>query len=512
MTDSLSTAEIKRRSISGTKWLVVMNSLGIPASFLVTLMLGRVGPEALGTYALAQMLIAVITTFAVYGGPPVLSVFVPKLPRREDRGRFMFSYLLIQLFGISTVLALFWLFPGVFGFLLQREFDMGNYGWFVLLALAVSATEVLAATASGLMLIKVTAIARQMMRLILLPLVAVLFFFRRALLIEHAMPIVLGGFLAGYLAAAVISLIGISRDTRFSMRPGWVLPRGFWAFSLSTMAATVFTFLYGNFDRMTVLSIQDVAGLGMYQAVISINHLIDLVPQMLGSTFVPAFSSFLATGDKGAVVKAYDLLQRAGSTFMTLAALFLIAYSHEILALFGEGYASYAYLLAIFCVASSFHSLFFGNTPVLIAYQKNAFRFTVSAVQISIQVIGTLCFIETYGILAIALSKVAGLLFAQAAGICYVVCGMREGFRIPRTYKVGVLITLGVALLRILVLPLGIAFSTIVFVVGLLLFYFVSGVSIHEIRELTRAVLDRKGCQDGVAPIRNTTDENSDDT
>lgn len=231
MTDTLSTTEIKKRSIKGVKWLIVMNGLGVPAAFLVVLMLGRVGPVALGVYALAQILIGVITTFVVYGGAPVLSVFMPKLSGAEDRGRFLFSYALILLGMMTVTLGLFWLFPVAFEFLLQREFDMHNYGWFVLLAGVVVLSETLVNTASGLMLIKAAAIARQMMRLILLPLVAVLFFFKRGFLVDHGMACILGGFLAGYIVATVICTISIARDRRFKMRLGWALPQGFfWAF------------------------------------------------------------------------------------------------------------------------------------------------------------------------------------------------------------------------------------------------------------------------------------------
>ena len=397
MTDTLSTTEIRQRSIKGAKWLILMNGMGMPAAFLIALLLGRAGPAALGYYALAQILIGVITTFVIYGGPAVLAVFMPKIPNAGDRGRFLFSYTLILFAMMVVALGLFWMLPSAFEFLLQRDFDMRNYGWFMLLALVIVSAETLANSANGLMLIKVTAVARQMMRTILLPLVAILFFWKREILVAYGMQCILGGFFAGYLVSAAICVYGLSREHRFRMAAGWFLPRGFWGFSLTTMLATIFTFLYGNFDRMAVLSIQDVAGLGMYQAVISLSMLIGLVPQMLGSTLVPMFASLLATGKIDAVLKAYGMLQRIGSILMTAAALFLISYSSELLSLFGNTYSSYDYLLSLFSVQYVVTSLHFGNTPILTAYEKNTFRLSVSTVQIFIQITGTILFIKSFG-------------------------------------------------------------------------------------------------------------------
>jgi len=492
MTDTLSPTEIKKRSIKGARWLLVMNGMGMPAAFLIVFMLGRVGPAALGVYALAQILIGVITTFVVYGGAPVLSVFIPKLSDAEDRGRFLFSYALILLVMMTVALGLFWLFPKGFEFLMQREFDMRNYAWFLLLAIVIVMSETLANTASGLMLIKTAAIAHQMMRLVLLPLVAVLFFFKREILVDHGLPCILGGFLAGYILAVVICVIGIARDQRFKMQPGWLLPRGFWTFSLSAMMATVFTFLYSNFDRMAVLSINNVEGLGMYQAVLSLSMLIRLVPKMLGTTLVPMFSSLLATGKTDAVRKAYDVIQRTGSILMTGAALFLISYSGELLALFGESYSSYDYLLALFCVQTVITSLYFGNTPILIAYEKNLFRLCVSTFQIIIQIALTIIFITSFGVMAIASAKVIGVIFANVLNIFYVINRISDDFRMPDSYKVGVASALICAIVRIYFLPDGWLTSTAVFLFFSGCFFIGSKITIEEINGIIDLVFSRK--------------------
>ena len=491
MTDTLNAAEIKKRSIKGAKWLLLMNGLGLPVGLLVALLLGRVGPAALGVYALAQILTGVVTTFIVYGGPTVLPVFMAQIPTARDRGRFLFSYALILGAAMGVVLVLFLLFPRGFAFLLQREFDMRNYGWFALLAMVIVGAEMLSSAASGLMLINVTAIARQMTRTVLLPVVAFLFFFHRELLAEHGMPIILGGFFAGYLASAVICAIGLAHEPRFQMRSGWLIPRGFWTFSLSTMMATIFTFLYNNFDRMAVLSIQDVKGLGIYQAVISLSLLIGLVPQMLGTSLVPMFSSLLATGNTDAVRRAYAFLQRVGSVLMTLSALFLISFSRELLSLFGEAYPAFAFLLSLFSIQYVITSLHFGNTPLLTAFQKNAFRLGVSSLQIFIQVACTLLFLKAYGVLAIAGAKMLGVVCANAVSIYYVTNWIGEGFRVPRSYKIGVGATLACMIARNFALPAGWGVSAAVFVSSSALFCIAAGITTEEVGRIAVWILPR---------------------
>jgi len=493
MTDTLSTTEIKKRSIKGAKWLLVMNGMSMPAAFLIALMLGRVGPAALGVYALAQILIGVITTFVVYGGAPVLSVFMPKLSDTEDRGRFLFSYALILLVMMTVTLGLFWLFPKVFEFLMQREFDMRNYGWFVLLAIVIVMSETLANTASGLMLIKAVAIARQMMRLVLLPLVAVLFFFKREILVDHGMPCILGGFLAGYILAAVICVIGIARDQRFQMRFGWMLPRGFWVFSFTTMMTTVFSFLYGNIDRIAVLSLHDLGGLGMYQAVISINAFVGNIPLILLPAVIPTFANLLGANQHAAFHRAFSIMCRWVVLPITLLSLAMMAFSWEILSIFGHEYAQYAYLLTLFGLVGIIRSLSIPSFTILTCKEKNTFRFWQSFFMILAQGILTFVFMSHYGLIAIAGAKMFCVSVSSVVGILYVVFGLGMARNLPLSYKAAVLTGITVTILRIWIVPVGWWPSTMLMLSSVLLFLAISRFSMGDIRSVIRFIIHHDG-------------------
>lgn len=492
MNDTLSTSEIKKRSLTGAKWLILTHGFGMPAAYLIALILGRTGPATLGAYALAQIFIGVITTFAMFGGPAVLRNFMPKISGAEKRGRFLFSYGLILAGLMLAVLTLFYFFPSILEFLLQREFSQENYGWFVLLTVVVVGSQCLMGAASGLMNIKLAAIARLMARIVILPLVAGLFLFNRLFLLDHATETILAGFLVAYGVGAILCVIGIWRDPRFQMRFGWLLPSGFAAFALTSSAAMVFSFLYGNFDRICVLGLSDLKGLGMYQAVISLALLIEFLPRMISTALVPMFSSLLASNERGAILRAYNLLQRAGSTVIFVVAIGIIAFSAELLSLFGSDYAQYDYLLVMFCVQSVMTSLFLGNTAILISYEKNLFRFGVSCGHILLQVLLTFLLLDTYGVFAIAGAKVTAIVLAVGMSMAYICFGLNEGFRIPRTYWAGVVIAIIAAIVRIFILPAGWLTSTTLLAISLVSFGMLSDLTISELRSIIALLISPK--------------------
>jgi len=496
MPDTFSTAEIKNRSIKGAKWLLIMNGIGMLIGFLINLMLGRIGPAALGIYTLAQILISFITTFLIYGGDSVLSVFLPKLPDAEDRGSFIFSYMLI-LFGVMTsVLSVLWLFPEWFEFFLRQEFDMQNYGWFVLLAVVVVTTKTLVNTASGLMLIKTVAIAQQMVHLVLLPLTVILFFFKPEMLVNYyALSLILSGFVCGEILAAIICMIGISRERRFKMQLGWLLPPGFWAFSATTMMSVIFSFLYANIDRMAVYSIQDLEGLGIYQAILAVNTFIEMMPLLIRPSLIPAFSSLLGANHQGAFQKAFSLLSRWSVVPVTLVSLAVMAFSREILALFGPEYVEYAYLLVLFGLVAIIRSLNTVTSVINTCMEQNVFRFVQQFLNIFGQGALTMIFMSDYGVTAIAGAKMLSVSVASFAGVLYVFFGLGLGQRLPLSYRSAVFTGVVMTIFRIWIVPFGWLFATLLMLSCFGMFLMISRFSPDEIWGIVRFVVrhDSKG-------------------
>ena len=491
MTIDLTKEEIKQRSITGVKWLIIMNFAGMPLPFLTAMLLGRMGPATLGTYSLVQILIGIIATFIIYGGSPVLSVFIPKIKDRKILGNFIFSYLLIISILMIFSLIAFRLFPGLFEFLLRSEFDMNNFRWFVWLSVIVVFSESFANIATGLMLIKINAISRQMVRLFVFVVVLTLFWWKPEILRLHGIQSISGGFVLGYILSIIICHIGILKDRRLEIKPGWFLPKGFWTLSISIMMGTVLTFIYGNFDRVVILSVKYTKEFGMYQAVLSLSSLINVIPQILGTSLIPLFASLLATKKMESVCKLYYMVQRIGSLIMVISALFLIVFSNECLSLFGSLYTSYSYLLILFCISAVITSPYFGNTPVLIATEKNMFRLAVSLGQILVQVILTLLFLKKYDILAIAGAKIIGVICAQITCIFYVTKKSKMGLKLPNSYKISVILVLIVAILKIKIISFNLFSSVLLFLISLCTVWFASGFSYNEIKTIISIFINR---------------------
>lgn len=487
MNDFLSTNQIKKRSVSGAKWLFLMNGLGVPAAILTAIMLGRVGPNALGLYAIVQILIGIITTFIVYGGQPVLPVFMPKLSNPDDRGRFFFCYLVILLTAMVLMLCFFYLSPNTFSFLLQRKFDMHNYGWFIALAIIIVAAEAFTNAASSLMLIKITAIARQIMRMVLLPLVAVLFFWKRDILLNHGLEFIWGGFCAGYLIAAAISSIAVVREPRLNFKIGFLIPSGLWTFSLTSMAGSILSFFYANFDRMAILSIQDVEGLGMYQAMFSINSFMELLPAIVRSSVVSVFANLNKGRRQEAFQRAFHIVCRWNVLLVTTVSLIVMGFSREILSLFGPKYMSYANLLVLFGLANIIRSMSVPNFSVLLTLEKNTFRFFNSIITVLSQCVLTFVFISDYGVLAIAGSKLICISVSSLVSTFYVIYSIGMVRTIPLIYKVAVVTGLIMTIFHILVLPAGWLSATGLTSICIAVFLVLSRFSLREIQKITKS-------------------------
>lgn len=492
--DVLSIAEVKARSIRGAKWLLVTNIIGGPASYFISLLLGKTGPEALGSYALVQVFMGVITTFVVFGGRAVLSNFVPKVPTAELRGKMIWAYSAMLLVLMVGVLVLFRVFPSWLEFLLQKPFDLGYYGIFCLFALAVVLNEVLIGVVSGLMHLKTVALTRMAARLTALPFIAVLFFFRRDLLREYAFQIVLGLILVSLLVSILANWVQIWRDPRFKATLGWHLPPGFMAFCWTVHLATLFSFVTQNADRLFALNLGGLAGLGKYQAVLTLEHIILCVPLVLGGTLVPMFSSLLAAKQNKAIRRAFGMVQRVSVVLITLAALPMIAFSRELLTFMGRDrgdYSDYYYLLSLFCATLVFNSPFLGNVTVLASFERNRFRLAASTAQIAIQLLGTVFLVGTFGVLAIAGARIAGMIIIQSVIIYYITRRLNMGFHMPREYFVGVAVTFVATALRIAVIPPGWLGSTLLAVGSLVVFCLLARLGPAEVRRMIELLVQR---------------------
>jgi len=492
MDGALSVGEIKARSVRGAKWLFVMNVLGVPVAYALVILLGRAGPEVLGAYGLAQIFVGVIVTFVVFGGQTVLSNFMPKVSDPAQRGRLFTSYSIMLVVLMIIALAVFRIRPQWFTFLLRRELDLRYYGFFAFFAVVVIANELLIGALSGLMHIKTVAITRVFHRFILLPFIAVAFFFFKGTLREHALEIVLGLLLFAYLAVIAVCIVQLRRDERFHLALGWHIPPGFMAFCWTTHMATLFTFITMYVDRMFALDLGDLAGLGRYQAVISVRQFIIYVPVILSPALVPTFSSLLAGGARDAIRKTFALVQKISVGVITVVSLLMVAFSRELLGVFGEGYSEYYHLLAFFSLAAVATSPFLGNTSVLASMERNRFRLLVSMGQVVIQLAGTILLIDRFGVFAIAGARMVAAVVGQIIVIYYVTRVLKMGFRLPREYAAGLVVSAAAVAARLVLLPPGWLWSSLLAAGSVVAFCLLARLSVADVLMIKNLLMSKK--------------------
>jgi len=413
MTINLTTSEIKQKSVTGAKWLFITNALNVPGAFLMAFFLGRTSPEALGAFGLVQVFIGVISTFVVFGGQAVLRNFMAKVMDPVLRGKLFFTYTLILLGLLGAMTLIFAFIPGLLEFFLRREVTKGVFLFFILFSFVVISSQLFASAIAGMMNIKISTIAQTVTRLLPLPGVAFFFFWNRPFLAEYAWFLILGFYLISFSIGSLISAAALLRDQRFKLSIGTYTPKGFMPFCLTTHLATIFTFMYNDVDRIFMLQLGEMGGLGMYQAVISIARFIDYVPVMLSAALVPMFSSLLASKNQHALTRSYDMIQRYSVIIITIFGIFTISFSRELLNVFGSEYVENYYILAMFGLSGIVCSLGLGNATILTSYEKNAFRLSVSIIQILIQIVGTFLLIGSYGVLAVAGFKSLGRIVAN---------------------------------------------------------------------------------------------------
>jgi O-antigen/teichoic acid export membrane protein len=488
---TIDVAELKTRGLRGTRWQVIASAIGLPLAYFTSLLLGRTSPEALGAYALSQIFVGVVLTFSVIGGEMPLRNFVPKQRFAEERGRLYVSYLSVALLA-GFVLLLVMTLPGVARALLGEEEIGLPLGILVFFGLLVVLGESLMGLVAGLLHLKTVALARQIIRYVTFPTIGLSLLFFPQLFREHPLPIVFGAAITSYLLIVLFLGREALRDPAFHPVVKWGLPKGFIAFTLTNQVSALAVFLNTQFDRLAVLRLENMAGLGVYQATISLVVLIDYVPRMISHSTLPLFSSLHANGQSGELRRGYQYLHRLGSIGMVLISLPVICFSAPLLDLFGKGYSVYFALLTAYAVTTVITSPYLVNTPLLWTLERNSVRLAVSGLQFVIQLVGTVLLIQPFGVAGIAGAKIASVILSQLFALIYVHLGLHLGLRISRAYVAGAAVAVLTGVVRVFILPTGILASAGLFIGALAIFTLTAGITPAEVQETFLVLIGRK--------------------
>ncbi len=477
--------KISAKGLSGAKWVVIANTAGTGCTYLATVLLGRINPETLGYFALVQMLISTILTFVLFGGETVLSNYLPKIDSDTMKNAFVSSYgALIMSFMLLFSLVLYF-YPQLLFFLLRKEVDPGFLKNFIVISLAVLVFSILMGAGIGEMKFRSSAVANFIVRFVPFLGIGFIFCVRPVWFEGNEYGTILKLFMLAYLLATGFLAFSLYRH-KLRVRQKLYFPKGFWAFTLSSHLATIFTFVYNQFDRFCILSLDGFRDLGYYQAVITLLSLTDYLPILLLSITLPIFSKM--SGDANAYKQTFSVTYFTGMTLMTGMVIVMIGFSDNILGIYGEGYTKYAWILIMFCLVNVFRGHALATLSVLLASEMNMWRTVTSIIQITIQIAGTVLFLRSYGILAIVISKVVAVIIISSVNHGYVLFKIRKSRQIPRCFTSAVAVSVVLAGVKLMLPQSGIAISGIITMITGLIYLKLNGITFKEIIRLLRAL------------------------
>lgn len=424
-------SDIRRRTIRGVRWVVLLNLATVPLSFATNLLLGRISVEALGYYGAIQVFTSMFQALFVLGGAYVFTRLVPPLPR-EDRFPFLLSYGAVVFALCAGCLALARLFrPGWIDWVLER---FGGPSLEVAVALCVSAL-VWAFSCHFLYGVLEAGHAALTLKMVVVGYFlaaggAVLLAKER--LISEPGAILWQLSLGVYLGAALLgaALVFRTAERRACASWRWLLPRGFWTVVFYTHLETVVSAVYTSLAPLIVLLWLDVAAVGRVHAALRYVLLLNLVPVMLASVLAPGLSALEASGMRADALRRTASAIRACMLFVAPATFAVALFAGDAMAIFGPEFAGHEDVLRMVIPASLASPVVYFGVGLAVALGELRAYLLASLIFIAASVGLTVWLVPLMGQTGAILGAALGA--AVQHTVISVLLRRRLAFRVPR--------------------------------------------------------------------------------
>ena len=330
---------VRARVLSGFAWSAWLSLFAAPFSYGTSILLARVGPEALGTYGLLTVYVGTVSALLYVGGDAVAIRFLPEL-RREDRISFLLSYAVVIGGCVLAGVAAAAVWPSALRYVLGQTSDPGFRFLLVclapvsiVLALALAALKGLLEMAYAQVLLRTVTIGSFLVY-------AVLFWLARGFLAAHYAWLVwvvyfgLAAVAAGLGIRRLLALDGIARVRR----PRFVLPRGFWQFTFALQQVSILAFFLRQLDYLLVLNFGGLVLLGKYAAVMTVALVVQLGGTLLLDTLLPSLTTLKARENWAGMAQVTAMHLRILFAVTTAATCALMLLAPAITSLLGAPY------------------------------------------------------------------------------------------------------------------------------------------------------------------------------
>jgi len=487
MTDMV--GDVRRRTTSGVRSVIVLNLASLPLSFATNILLGRVSADALGYYGAVYVLVGTYFTFGVFGGSMVLTRVVPAMARR-DRVSFVLSYVaLVLVFYAALVIVIpftaagplyRWLgqlgvpSPSLAAWILLATVPMGFASYFLYATLRSASAALTEKTVVAGFFVAAA--------------VGVLLWRER--LAADPAGYVWSAALWIYVSAAAVGVCLVARteESRAAAPLRWFLPAGFWSAVSYTSLSNVVNFVYRTLTPSMVLVWLDIPTLGRFHAALRYVALLEFVPAAVASVLAPSVSQLTAAGFRAQGFGQLAAAVRTTQLLTTPAVLGLILFSGDAMAVFGPQFREHGQILAVVAL-----SALAGPTVLCgagVAAAVGAFRgyLAASLAYVVLAVSLTVGLVPLLGVRGAALAVTAGAFVRQSAILLVL---RRLGLpQIPRV-AASWLCSLGSLVLAWWLAPSRLL-ASVLWLGCMAAFVIAGGVTYEELRVITRRLAGRE--------------------
>jgi O-antigen/teichoic acid export membrane protein len=486
---SFDNGKVKNLAMRGAIWVTMTSAVAVPLAYYRNWVLGRIDQmgEVVGSYAIIMLFYQVVTTFVIFGGSSVVTNFLPKIKRKEDKSSFLFTYSLFSILLVVVFVTLINLFPGTVSLLIRKPVDTATLRILSFLAPIIVFSQMITFSLSGFMDFRLSSVLSQIQLFFvcILATTAILFFSR--FLHTHAIVTLA---VTVVLANLVVIVIGVVRVFRLVSRfiITLHLPKGFWRFAGFVHLNTFSTFAYQSIDQLFVLAALGTSELGAYFVLLQCAQLIGFVPSRIGQVMLASFSHLVASGNHNDLRRAYVKLCRVILILSTPLALLIVLFSHPIARIFGEWYAERHLYLLLLAAAAHIASLGTVNSMLIMAKERTGIFLGNSIILISLQLAITLLLLDDFGVYAVIAGKAAGIASGQI-GLFSIVSWKLDDIRLspPNEYWIALTVVLSAVAVSVYWNPLPLVWAVLAFILLLCGFIWLIRFRVLEIV----ALLDR---------------------
>ena len=343
-------AEVRKRILSGLRWTLWISTLAAPFSYGTSILLARTSPEVIGTYGLLQIYLSLVTSFLYLGGDAVVIKFLPELPINK-RFPFLLSYYVVNCVWLSSWLVAATLWPGMLGYVfgnVGRTITFQALGAilspvYLLFLLLVGALKGMLAFRHAQMLLRLLTISQFVA-------FATLFFGFPSFLATYYNVLIWCTYLFQTVLAIAIGLrymlrlLGSPRN-QFEVR--FLLPPGFWSYTLSTQQVSMLGFLLLNLNDVLILNFAGLATLGKYVAIFTISIIIKMVNNFFLDVLLPSLTNLLALKEFAAASQVFSMYWRILLIINIVACSGIMILARPLSALLGPEYVDLRFVLIL---------------------------------------------------------------------------------------------------------------------------------------------------------------------